>query len=172
MKRKQRRGIRHGSKCSSGSLYRIGVDNIAGVARREITKHGLAVIAVPDPDGRAPTFLYTIGNHERGLPELIWVGTGDPKAFCGVLNHASEIQRERASAFAHGELVSLGGRLPVKIVDATVRAKADYTFQVGHYYDTEDYQVRQLLAPDRDGRYPGDPLCAEPSASRPVLSPN
>jgi len=31
--------------------------------------------------------------------------------------------------------------------------------------------VRQIVVPDRDRRYPGDPLCAEPYASLPVLSP-
>jgi hypothetical protein len=65
----------------------------------------------------------------------------------------------------------LGGRLPVKIINATAQAQAEYTFGVGRYYDTNAYQVRQILIPDPDGHYPGDPRCAKPFADVPVLSP-
>jgi hypothetical protein len=142
-------------------------------AREHIAKSGQFILGVFGKPGEL-WFNYTIGNHERGLPELLIVYPGSKagyERFGGILNDAGKIQRERGTPFEHGELVSLGGRLPVRIVDATARAKAEYTFGVGRYYETDDYQVRQLVVPDRDGRYPGDPLCAEPYASLPLLSP-
>jgi hypothetical protein len=142
-------------------------------ARERIAKDGQFILIVFGDPGEL-WFSYTIGNHEKGLPELIAVYPGGKEMserLAGSLNHAGEIQRERGVPFEHGELVSLGGRLPVRIVDATIRGKAEYTLGVGKYYGTEDYQVRQTVLPDRDGRYPGDPLCAEPYASLPGLSP-
>jgi hypothetical protein len=142
-------------------------------AREHIAKDGQFILVVFDEPGGL-WCNYTIGNHEKGLPELIAVYPGGKKMgerFAGSLNRAGEIQRERGTPFEHGELVSLGGRLPVRIVDATARAKAEFTFGVGRYYGTDDYQVRQIVVPDPDGRYPGDPLCADPYAGIPVLSP-
>jgi hypothetical protein len=61
--------------------------------------------------------MYTIGNHERGLPELLFTGDTDD-AWAGVLNRLGYIMREqRRDAFRHGELVSVGGKFPVKIVN-------------------------------------------------------
>ena len=50
-------------------------------------------------------------------------------------------------AFANGELVSLGGKHPVKIVDVpTALVKDEYTIQVGEYFGTDDY-AQQVLIP-------------------------
>ena len=142
-------------------------DEMLDAAVRSIAELVQFVVGpVFDPDGRDPIFIYTIGNYGVGLPELIAIGISK----VGVLYEAGHIQRGRGKAFEHGEIVSLGGRLPVKFVDATVRAKADYTHQVGNFYGTDDYQVRQLVYCDSDGRFPGDPDCAEPYASQPVLT--
>ena len=143
-------------------------------AREHIADRGQFILAVFDEPGET-WFSYTIGNREKDLPELLIVypGAKDNYHTCGsALNRAGEMQRERGRGFEHGELVTLQeGKPSVLMVDATARAKADYTFQVERYYGTDDYQVRQLLYPDKAGRYPGDPLCAEPYASLPVLSP-
>jgi hypothetical protein len=62
--------------------------------------------------------------------------------------------------------VSLGGKYPVKVIDVSGAVIYDeYTCQVGHFYGTDDYAVQQMLIPDREGKYPGDPGCAEPYAS-------
>jgi hypothetical protein len=51
----------------------------------------------------------------------------------------------------------------------TDHVRANYTIEVGRYYHTQTYEVRQLLVPDQHGRFPGDRLCAEPYASQPLL---
>jgi hypothetical protein len=77
---------------------------------------------------------------------------------------------ERGAAFQHGELVSVGGRFPVKIIEASAKAKEEFTLVVGQYYDTENYRVQQIVLCDPNGRFPGDPGCAEPYASQYILA--
>ncbi len=129
-------------------------------------QHLMGVIATEE--GEMP-FVYTIGNHQRGLPELLFVGAagGD---FGRMLNFLGEMMRERGKAFYDGEQVSLGGKFPVKIVEAGARARADFTIQVGQYYGTQSYRVQQIVLCDTEGRFPGDPGCAEPYASQLVLA--
>src|SRR5438034_11618292 len=100
-----------------------------------------------------PSFAYTIGNWLAKLPELLIIGTTKGS----VLNDLSQKMIERGSAFDDGEIVSLGGRFPVKIINADERAQRDYTIQAGQYLGGEYYTVQQVLACDRNGRFPDHP---------------
>ena len=113
--------------------------------------------------------MYTIGNHAHGLPELLIVDT-DLVAFAGVLSRLCKIQRDRKLAFADEERVSIGGKFPLRIVDAGEIGRTDYATFVGIYYGTRDYDVRQVLLPDTKGRWPDTPGCDLPYAGQPVLS--
>ena len=140
---------------------------------RHIATHGQHLVQVlltdDDPDDVLP-FIYTIGNHERGLPELLIIGNADNDDVWA-LNFLGRLQRNRGAAFQHGELVSLGGALPVKLVDAGSIGREEYAVQVGVYYDTENFAVMQVLFCDPAGRYPDDPECEEVyRTSQPVLS--
>jgi hypothetical protein len=99
------------------------------------------------------TFTYTIGNHEKGLPELILVGLNNNVAG-QILNMLGEQQRAAKQALS-GD-VSLGGQYPVHCVEVTEvpKVKDEYTCQVEEYYGTRDYRVVQVLFPDKQGRYP------------------
>jgi Domain of unknown function (DUF4262) len=44
------------------------------------------------------------------------------------------------------------------------------TIQAGQFYGTEEYPVQQVLIPDPDGRFPGDPNCQPPYCRFPVLA--
>jgi hypothetical protein len=121
---------------------------------------------VDDPD-HLP-FCYTIGNAERGLPELLLIGVGRDGS--GALNVASEIIIERGKAFDDGELVSLGGKYSVKVVNADPEVKQFYTVQAGEILEHQNYHVQQVIACDRQGRFPDDPACEEPYASYPICS--
>lgn len=135
--------------------------------QQNIAKHGRHIFCIFDNE---PPFLYTIGNHEWGLPELLIVGDSDD-TFAHVLNRLSQMMRDpKRGAFRHGELVSLGGKFPIKVVDASARAKQEFTLVVGHYYGTENYRVQQIVLCDPQGKFPGDPGCAEPYASQQVLA--
>ena len=140
--------------------------------RDKIAKSGQAVqivyVTERDRPGARP-FMYTIGNHAHGLPELLIVDT-DLEAFAGVLNRLGKIQRDRKTAFADEERVSIGGKFPLRIVDAGEIGRTKYASFVGIYYRTRDYEVRQVLLPDTSGRWPDTPGCALPYANQPVLS--
>lgn len=117
--------------------------------------------------GQAP-FIYTIGMAADDLPEFLILGAAS-NAFGIVLNDLC--QRARANgAFQDGQLVSLGGNYPVRIIDADDRAQRFYTIQAGQYWQRQDYRVQQVLVPDKQGRFAGEPGCSEPYCNVPVLA--
>lgn len=145
---------------------------IRGQLRQIIAKSGQAVQIVHlterDPPESQP-FMYTIGNHEHGLPELLIVGT-DSEAIADILNRLGKFQRGRRIGFADEERISIGGKFPVRIVDAGEVGRSQYAAFVGMYYDTQDYEVRQVILPDLQGRWPDTPGCDLPYVRQPVLS--
>jgi hypothetical protein len=140
--------------------------------RKGIAAEGQAVQIVYltelDPPGTQP-FMYTIGNYDLMLPELLIVGT-DLAPFAGVLNRLGRMQRSRRKGFADEEIVDIGGKFPLRIVDAGECGRSRYATFVGIYYGAMDYEVRQVLLPDTKGRWPDTPGCDLPYAEQPILS--
>jgi hypothetical protein len=113
-------------------------------------------------------FMYTIGNAARGLPELLVVGAYSP-GVGSLLNALCDKLIERGCAFADGEEISLGGKFPVKAVNADERAQRHYTCGATGRFGAGNYAVQQVLLCDPEGRYPGDPDCCAPYNAVPVL---
>jgi hypothetical protein len=120
-------------------------------------------------EGDILPFFYTIGLTEQELPELLLIGGFAPEDGAAVLNWLGEAMRERGRPFNDGEIMDWGGRLPVKVVDAGDEARNEYVIQAGEFYQTDQVRVMQVLIPDTEGRFPGEPGCAEPFGSVPVL---
>jgi hypothetical protein len=140
--------------------------------RAHIAKHGRSIQAVGVTEGDAPgtqPFMYTVGNHALGLPELLIVGT-DKATFGGILNQLSQMQIERKRAFEHEELVSVGGKFPLRIIDTGDLGHRKYAYFARIYYDSDTVEVRQVLLPDPQGRWPDTPGCAAPYREQPILS--
>jgi hypothetical protein len=137
-----------------------------------IARYGQHIVevrpSVEDPPGATP-FAYTIGNHGRGLPELLFVGSVEPP-FLDLLNRLGEIQHGRGEGFRDGDLVDLGGRYPVRMVDAGRPGREAFAIQVGVYYGVSAFEVRQVVLCDPAGRFPEDPACEEPYRSQWVVS--
>jgi hypothetical protein len=133
-----------------------------------IQEYGQSIQAVfSGEDDDAPPFMYTIGNYGHGLPEFIVVGATDRGP---ALNQLAEIQRDKGEAL-YGDITLAEGGLPVRLVDCSSHAVRDVlTVQVGQHYRTERYAVTQILLPDDEGRFPGDPECEEHYASFPLLA--
>ncbi len=140
--------------------------------KRMIKKQGFGIMNVfstADDPNSEDSFHYTVGNHSVGLPEILAIG-GDQRTG-GPLTDLAKIMRERKAAFANGELVNLGGKYPVKVINLNCPEVYDlYTCAVGNHFKTESYSVQLMMIPDRDGKYPDDPECAEPYASFRVRS--
>jgi hypothetical protein len=128
-----------------------------------IATSGRTVVGVLDP---VAPFSYTIGNHVAGLPELIVFGL-DPRDAQHVLNAASAMPG--LAAVGDGDPVDIGGKVPLRAVVCPMWAKCEFAIQAGRYLRTDNYRLLQLLVPDRQGRYPGDPDCQPPYRDAPVL---
>jgi hypothetical protein len=139
---------------------------------KQIKEHGFGVTSVfPTKDEPGHWFHYTVGNHGVGLPELLAIG-GDQR-MGPVLRGLAEIMRERKAAFTDGELVDLGGKYPVKVINVSCQDIYDrYTLGAGSHYGADNYLVQLMMIPDRNGKFPDDPNCAEPYASARVCSPS
>ncbi len=121
-----------------------------------IDRSGQHIFAV-FPDDTDPGFLYTIGNANHGLPELLVVGDFAPHSIVPVLNEIGRRMRDTGKPPA-GD-ISLGGKFSIRARIASDEAKARFTIQAGQYLGHENYAVVQLLLPDPSGRYPGDASC-------------
>jgi hypothetical protein len=149
------------------------IDRFHDRIRAIIEAHGQMLMRVhpdaTDPPGTLP-FVYTIGNHQHRLPELLVVGFDGTGFEAQVLNLLGAMQRQRRAGFHDGELVSLSGPLPVRIIDAGAAGRSEFAVQVGVYYGTDEFDVRQIVLPDPNGRWPGDPQCETPFSRQPLLS--
>lgn len=109
-----------------------------------------------------PAFIYTIGHTLQGMPELLIIGNASAK-IGRVINILGNMQAERKEAFQDGEIVDIGGLCPVKmkrmIGVELILAKSAYTIQAGQFLGHENYEVTQVLVPDKKGIFPDDPLC-------------
>jgi len=140
--------------------------------RAHIAKHGRCIQAVGGAENDPPDiqpFMYTIGNHALGLPELLIVGTSE-SAFGGVLNQLSQMQSDRDKAFEHEELVSVGGKFPLRILDTGDVGREKYASFARIFYKSDTVEVRQVLLPDTQGRWPDTPGCEAPYRDQPILS--
>jgi hypothetical protein len=139
------------------------------IVHRHISEFGQHIWRIaPGDNDDEPGFIYTIGNHQHGLPELLIVVHTESQ-FMDILNYLGEVQRRLGRAYRHDERVDLGGSFPVRIVDAGAEGREEYAIQVGVFYGTENFEVRQVLICDRQGRWPDDPDCDEPYRHQPIL---
>lgn len=152
----------------SGSSYEAFYED----TKRKIKEFGQAIVGVGDDN--VTEFFYTIGRHERGLPELLLIGNYDFGQGCMVLNVVNDLDKD-----GHPKILTIpDSRLPtgeegkVKCVRLKASAKEEYTIQVQRYYqiDPSEYTVLQVLVGDLNNRFPGDPKCEMPWASVPVLA--
>lgn len=122
----------------------------------DIEKFGQSLIGVYPRVGEADVpFMYTIGNATVDLPELLLIGKLEYTAAASLLNMLGCKMRNQGSRL--GSYVSLGGEFSLKLREASALAKEEYTIQAGQFLDHENYNVLQVLIPDRTGLYPGEP---------------
>lgn len=109
-------------------------------------------------DGAEPGFTYTIGNVDRGLPELLLIGDFPSRIAAGLLNELGAKMREAGKPLPTG-MIDIGWSIPLKVRKAGPLAQARYTVQVDEYLGHDRYSVLQIMVCDENGRYPGDPSC-------------
>ena len=115
------------------------------------------LIYIPDTK-KYKSFCYSIGNQEKNLPELLIFGVKPDDANV-LVSALSDLMIENKRPFFDGEEINLGGEQSVTMRNCTKIAHMQYTIQAGQFYGNEDYQVQQILIPDKKGRLPDHPHC-------------
>ncbi|MEJ6846703.1 DUF4262 domain-containing protein [Sinorhizobium fredii] len=133
----------------------------------DIERCGRSVIGV---FGDETGFVYTIGNYLAGLPELLIVAPIHLEQLGGLVNYASDsLLNKGPNEIADGSLIDIGGKYPMKVRQVGVFAKNTFAVQASLYLKTDAYALVQLLLPDTQGRYPGDPDCEDPFRQQPLV---
>src|SRR4029077_14862717 len=109
-----------------------------------IKRSGRSIIAVFDCEGDDQPFAYTIGNHLKGLPELLVIG-GRRDEVVGLLNGLSEMMIKADMAFKDGQVVRIPGGFPFKLIRGGNIARTEYAVQAGEHFGHDDYTIMQVL---------------------------
>lgn len=123
-----------------------------------IAAAGQSVVSVPGARG-GHGFSYTIGNTLRGLPELLLIGSFDPRQACIILNALGEHMRKAGKPFEDGTYPVADFPLPLRFRTAGDSVRDNYTVQAGQHLGRENYAVTQVILCDKHQRYPGDAGC-------------
>ena len=139
-------------------------DEIAARIEQVIKVQGWHIFGIV---GEKIPYMYTVGLAEKGKPELFLAGTlGEAQA--AVINElAKMVVAGKASEY---ETVEVGGQKFLLIPTSDVVPR-DFTIQAGRRVEDRPYSVLQVLFPDPEGKFPGDPACVEPWASVPLFPP-
>lgn len=139
--------------------------NFRAYVDEEREKNLRAVFIVED----AMPYAYTIGNALHGGPELLLIGSADP-GVRDLLHHVSRmLPREPRSGYTFKPQAK--GSVILKVVDANVGKASEvlHTLRIAEYHLATPFKLMQVLLPDPNGLYPGDPRCAEPYRRVPVI---
>ena len=126
-----------------------------------VEKRGWAVQFV-DSD-RTP-YAYTVGLHERGLPELLVTGLS-PQPASHMLNSVAKYLVDGGKPIP-GELISIGGGPLLEVVQVQ---QPDAHMDVAVALYGTDLRALQLVWPDDRGHRPWDPAFFNENARQPVL---
>jgi hypothetical protein len=138
-------------------MCRNGMASVIEAAKDNMKRVGRTCLGVMGD----PPFMYTVGNTQRGLPELLLIGSCE-EAAKDMLNFISEKIAEDQSERS----MDLGGKAPVYLLEADDSAK-DYTRLASHFFDR--YNVMQVIPSDMSGKFPWDKGCKKPYRNAPVL---
>ena len=130
-----------------------------------ISAYGQAVIGTSGDCGK---FSYTIGNAEKGFPELLCIGPFNQNSVCMILNIIGKSMREIGMAPREGITDWRGLQSPIMVRMAGAAARDECTIQAGQRLGHEHYEVLQIVLSDRNGRFPGNPSC-DPVFQVPLL---
>ena len=163
-------GVNHLDGCAC-SICNGGMDAYIKASHEKIEKFGRTVLGVWDEDHPGQMgFFYTVGNSLKGLPELLLVLNVSPDFGASFLNFLSNKMIEQNKAFDHMELVDTGGKFPVMTVMANDHAKEHYMIQVENLLGPKEFEVLQIVIPDRSGLFPNDPNCDDHFKGQPIFS--
>jgi Domain of unknown function (DUF4262) len=134
-----------------------------------IARYGWAVTAVlPTPTDPCTPFAYTVGLTERAQPELVIAGL-DPLIAQALLNDLAQRVIDHSAQLTHGQrLTDLIAGYDAALVDGPITQDLYPGTAIGRY-GADRVALRQIVWPDRDGRFPWDPGYAYPPQAQPLI---
>lgn len=123
--------------------------------------HPHVCLGIFDPDGVDHPFVYTVGLHVRGWPELLLIGA-HPDTAAFVMNALAD---RRDPPTGRVQLEGAEVAFEVRPVDPA-EARRDYA-----RHAPDGAAISQIVIPDPEGHFPWEVGCAEPFRSLPVLPP-
>ena len=129
--------------------------------RETVQKHGWAVQFVESD--RAP-YAYTVGLHERGLPELLVTGLS-PQPAARILDSVAEYLVDGGKPLP-GERILVGGELLLDVVQVQ---HPDAHMNVAVAFYGADLRALQLVWPDDRGHRPWCEAFSHAQGRQPVL---
>lgn len=136
---------------------------------KHIKQFGRTIVRVVPThlDPRAMPYMYSVGNRAENLPELLFYGSAQENVG-QLMNTISEALKQHAiTGFPDGLRIRVkpSGH-PVKLLRVGNHVRKHLTLQATTFWGSEwSYQVMQIVLPDPQGLYVGDPGCQEPYAS-------
>ena len=132
-----------------------------------IAQHGMAV----NPVMGNPPFAYSVGQHAKGLPELIVFGI--PPAFAAPLLYqmAAHLEAEHAAGrtVGPGNVDLEGYQLPTALIEVPVEAARQYATVADEFSEGQATYL-QAVWPDRAGLFPWQPgFDTNYSAQQPII---
>jgi hypothetical protein len=122
---------------------------------------GCHVISVFDPDGKTPTFSYSVGIQETtGSPEVIVIGLSATLGHTIVNEYLNQVRT--GAIFQPGTPYAgfLKG-FPVYIEPADSSRLEEYTLGCTRYYADRQYRVSQIIYPTTSGIWPWEGSASE-----------
>lgn len=123
--------------------------------KKGIEEHGHMVVHVMDENDPDESFIYTVGNVKRGLPELILVGNFDPNHTGRILNDMTTKMLKEERSIEPGD-VDINWTYPMRVRKASDLTKDTHTIASTRIAGHDDYDVFQVMVCDTEGRYPDD----------------
>lgn len=125
----------------------------------DIKQYGLSVMGVyPTKEDEGLPFTYSIGLCVLDIPELLIVGLG-PRQAQPIINSLYQQYIEELINWSKPCIIAdcMGNGYSLAFLSVEdERCKKDYTIQVGQFFGSEDYQVMQVIFPDKHGKFPWD----------------
>jgi hypothetical protein len=140
-----------------GSTWQDFLDEL----RKKMRKHGWTVLYVEID--RTP-YAYTIGLHERGLPELLVTGVSPQRALW-LLNHV-------AKKAVNGEPLTPGQRMRLvtgTLIEIVEVEQPDAHMDAAVAFYGADLRALQLVWPDGRGHWPWSAAFEDGRGTQPVL---
>ena len=163
----------HAERTSPSARWSI-TDDSEEFVRRCIADVGWSVQLVKAGDAPGePAFAYTIGlHHSFGHPELIILGQ-PTEVMHTVLNEIGERIIKRGARFEAGDtLEEVIASYPVRLRE--VVSRDSFEAHVGYalsFYSGKPFRLFQVVWPDKEGRFPGEPGAWEILRQREPLLP-